>query len=581
MQKDRKKHNLRRLVPYFSSEKKRLGIGVIAALAITVAHLVRPLILRRIIDGAIPSGDIGMAVVLALVFVFALVSGALIQYFQVINLAKIALNIVTFIKKKVFGHILSLDMGFFDKNPPGRLMARTESDIESLKNIFSHSAMVLLQSFLLLIGITAIILYEEPAYGLILLVLFPVMAVAVRFYLSYIMRIWTIVRRKNSFLSGYITEYIQAVPIIQLFVKKKEAVDMIVRHSVDKMKYERKANFTDYVIFWTFFQFITETVALAVIFYIGISKILKGDMSIGSLIMYTEFMRQLAMPLRNLMQVLSQIQASLAASSRVFDILDTPAKVREHAENDIIPSLRDSIEFEKIAFAYDKEDVIRNISMSIRAGEHVAIIGPSGSGKTTIINLLLRFYELEKGRILIDNTDIKGYRIENLRKRIGLVLQDVYLFPGTILDNLKAFNPDVCDESVFEASRKLGAHELIMKKSDGYATELSEGGSNLSMGERQLISFIRAMVKDPDLLILDEATSSVDVITENMLQRALSRLMEGRTAIIIAHRLSTIQNADKIIVFNNGRIEEEGSHGELMAKGGLYSRLYKIQEVKA
>jgi ATP-binding cassette subfamily B protein len=460
-------------------------------------------------------------------------------------------------------------------------MARTESDIESLKNIFSHSAMVLLQSFLLLIGITAIILYEEPAYGLILLVLFPVMAVAVRFYLSYIMRIWTIVRRKNSFLSGYITEYIQAVPIIQLFVKKKEAVDMIVRHSVDKMKYERKANFTDYVIFWTFFQFITETVALAVIFYIGISKILKGDMSIGSLIMYTEFMRQLAMPLRNLMQVLSQIQASLAASSRVFDILDTPAKVREHAENDIIPSLRDSIEFEKIAFAYDKEDVIRNISMSIRAGEHVAIIGPSGSGKTTIINLLLRFYELEKGRILIDNTDIKGYRIENLRKRIGLVLQDVYLFPGTILDNLKAFNPDVCDESVFEASRKLGAHELIMKKSDGYATELSEGGSNLSMGERQLISFIRAMVKDPDLLILDEATSSVDVITENMLQRALSRLMEGRTAIIIAHRLSTIQNADKIIVFNNGRIEEEGSHGELMAKGGLYSRLYKIQEVKA
>lgn len=581
MQKDRKKHNLRRLVPYFSSEKKRLGIGVIAALAITVAHLVRPLILRRIIDGAIPSGDIGMAVVLALVFVFALVLGALIQYFQVINLAKIALNIVTFIKKKVFGHILSLDMGFFDKNPPGRLMARTESDIESLKNIFSHSAMVLLQSFLLLIGITAIILYEEPAYGLILLVLFPVMAVAVRFYLSYIMRIWTIVRRKNSFLSGYITEYIQAVPIIQLFVKKKEAVDMIVRHSVDKMKYERKANFTDYVIFWTFFQFITETVALAVIFYIGISKILKGDMSIGSLIMYTEFMRQLAMPLRNLMQVLSQIQASLAASSRVFDILDTPAKVREHAENDIIPSLRDSIEFEKIAFAYDKEDVIRNISMSIRAGEHVAIIGPSGSGKTTIINLLLRFYELEKGRILIDNTDIKGYRIENLRKRIGLVLQDVYLFPGTILDNLKAFNPDVCDESVFEASRKLGAHELIMKKSDGYATELSEGGSNLSMGERQLISFIRAMVKDPDLLILDEATSSVDVITENMLQRALSRLMEGRTAIIIAHRLSTIQNADKIIVFNNGRIEEEGSHGELMAKGGLYSRLYKIQEVKA
>ncbi len=579
--KEVKKHSLlRRLIPYFASEKRRLFLGILAGIAITAAHLCRPLILRKIIDVAIPSSNIMMAVILALVFIGALCLGGLIQYFQVINLAKIALNIVTVLKKKVFAHILFLDIGFFDRNPPGRLMARTESDIERLKTIFSHSAIILMQSLLMLIGITAIIMYEEPAFGIMLAVLLPVMAVAVYFYLSYIMKIWTIVRRKNSFLSGYITEYIQAVPIIQLFVKKKEAVDMIVNHSVDKMKYERKANFVDYVIFWTFFQFVTETAALAVILYVGITKILNGSMSIGSLIMYTEFMRQLAMPLRNLMQVLSQIQASMAASKRVFDILDTPPRVRENSDNESVPHLEHKIEFRNIEFAYERENVIRDISIDVKAGQHIAIIGPSGSGKTTIINLLLRFYELEKGDILIDGENIKNYKIENLRKNIGLVLQEVYLFPGTIMENIKAFNPDISDDSVFEASRRLGAHDLIMKKKDGYNTVLAEGGSNLSMGERQLISFVRALVKNPDLLILDEATSSVDVITENMLQKAMKSLMEGRTAIIIAHRLSTIKNADKIIVFNNGMIEETGRHEELIEKHGLYNKLYRIQEVK-
>ncbi|MGM0607564.1 MAG: ABC transporter ATP-binding protein [Candidatus Muiribacteriota bacterium] len=579
MKMNKKTSTLKRLLPFFSTEKKRLLWGSVAAVFITGTHLARPLILRQIIDTAIPEHNIKLALYFALAFVLALCTGALVQYFQILNLAKLGLNIVTKIKNKVFGHILKQDISFFDKNAPGRLMARTESDIEKLKVIFSHSAMIMIQSSMMLAGILSIIIYEEPFFGLILIFIFPFIAVAVYFYLNYIMKLWREVRKKNSYLSGYITEYVQAVPIIQLFSKKKKAMDKLLNHSYDKMKYEKKGLFVDYMVFWSFFHFLTETVSIAAIFYYGITKIIEGEMTIGSLIMYAELMRQLFMPLRNLMMVLSQVQSSLAAASRVFDILDTPSKVKNNVENNEVPHLREKLQFKNIEFAYDKETVINNMSFNIKAGEHVAIIGPSGSGKTTIINILLRFYELRRGEILIDNRNIKDYKIQNLRKDIGLVLQDVYLFPGTILQNLKSFNDEISDEQVFKAAKELGAHDMIMKKSDGYDTYLAESGANLSMGERQLVSFTRALVKNPDILILDEATSSVDVITENLLQNALKKLLEGRTAIIIAHRLSTIKEADKIFVFNEGEIQETGTHNELMEKRGLYHKLYKIQMV--
>ncbi len=579
MEKKKKQSILKRLLFFMAAEKKRLAIGAVVAILIAGSHLVRPLILRQIIDTAIPAGDIRAAIGLALLFVAALCAGAAIQYYQVINLAKLGLNIITELKNQVFKHILKQDVSFFDKNQPGRLMARTESDIERLKVIFSHSAMVMLQSTLMLIGIITIITLEEPVFGLLILFLLPVLSVIVFFYLRFIMNIWKIVRTKNSFLAGYITEYIQAVPLIQLFAKKAKAIELLLKHSYEKMGYEKRGLFYDYIVFWSFFHFLTETVAIAAVFYYGITQILQGQMTLGSLIMYTELLRQLIMPLRNLMMVLSEVQNSLAAASRVFDILDTETKVHNEGEIDHVPKLKQAINFRNIEFAYDKEPVIKNMSFDIQAGEHVAIIGPSGSGKTTIINILLRFYDLSAGDILIDGISIEAFRLDKLRKDIGLVLQDVYLFPGSIMENLKAFNPDVPEKTVIEAAKKLGAHDMITKQPNGYHCQLVEGGGNLSMGERQLISFTRALVKDPHILILDEATSSVDVITENLLQQALKKLMEGRTSIIIAHRLSTIKEADRLIVFNEGEIAECGTHQELMQQNGLYRKLHDIQQV--
>ncbi|MFA5478793.1 MAG: ABC transporter ATP-binding protein [Candidatus Muiribacteriota bacterium] len=571
---------LSRLLPYFKEEKSKLVFACSGSIIVTATHLARPLILRYIIDTAVPAGDTRLAINAALLFIAALIFGGLISYTQIVNLAKMGVNIVTRIKNQVFSHILSQDLSFFDKHQPGRLMARTESDIERLKNIFTHSTMVIIQSILMLVGIFFIIFREEPVFGFAVIIALPPFLIISYFYMKFIMKVWTEVRKKNSFLSGYITEYVQATPIIQLFSKKKKAVEMLMHHSFEKFKHENKAMKIDYLVFWSFVNFVSETLTIIAIFYYGTTKIFAGKMSVGSLVMYTELLRQLFQPIRNLMMVLSQIQGSLAAASRVFEILDTPSKVYNNIHNTEIPKLNHSISFNNISFAYDNDIVIDNVSFKIEKGEHVAIIGPSGSGKTTIINLLLRFYDLKTGEILIDNKNIDSYRIDNLRKDIGLVLQDVFLFPGTILENLKAFNGDIPDETAIEAAKKLGAHELILSKPEGYNTMLSEKGGNLSMGERQLISFTRAFIKNPDILILDEATSSVDVITESILQKALKKLMENRTAIIIAHRLSTIKEADRIFVFENGKIIETGNHEELFNLNGLYRKLYSIQEVK-
>jgi ATP-binding cassette subfamily B protein len=572
-----KKKLLVRLFPYFIEEKKSFMWSILTVLLMTFFQLGRPHFMRKIIDNAIIGGSRDIIFFYSGLFLLFLVFGALVSYIQVLITSKLGIRIVNSVKKRTFDHILTLGMSFFDKNQSGKLMARVESDVEQLKVIFTNSAIMLFSSVIVLAGILGIITYEQPILGAIIFCSLPFIFVVFYYYLSVLRKIWRNVRKKNSELSGYIAEYVRGIPLIQLFSAQQKVFENLERFNSEKYDLEKKGLFYDNFIFWSFFSFFSESASMILIIWYGINGIYNGTMTVGTLIMFGELMRQFFWPMRNLMMVVNQINVSLGACERIFDVLDTQSDVIDKDFKYSSIDFKDKIEFKNITFGYDKENLFEDLSFFINKGEHIAVVGPSGSGKTTLINLLLRFYDCSNGSINIDNIDIRDISIFGLREKISLVLQEVNLFPGTIMENLKAFNPEISDEKVIEAATELGSREFIERLEKGFFTELSEDGKNLSMGERQLISFTRAFVRNPDILILDEATSSIDIITEKAIQQALFKLIKGRTSIIIAHRLSTIEECDRIFVMEKGKIVQQGKHSELLYKKGLYSRLYNIQ----
>ncbi len=571
---------LRRLLPYFRPHTASLAAAALAVIIVTAVHLSRPLILRAIIDVAIPQSDMGYAIRAALLFVGCLAIGAAVRYGQVLVLARMGARIIAGIKTELFTHIVRHGMRFFDRHKVGTLLTRSESDVDQLKALFTNSTAQVFSSLIMLFGVVGIVVYEQPWFGIWVAFAVPPASVALYYYMGYIRGLYRQIREKNSEITGYIAEYIQGVPLIQLYNREAAVRDRLVEYNRAKYAFERKTMIIDYVLFWPTFNFITETLVVIGVFWYGSNQIAAGKMSVGTLVMFIELLRQFFGPIRELMMVIAQIQTSLAASGRIFEILDTPTDVIDSVAEAREPRLQRELTFDNVSFSYNKDVVLHDVSFAAKRGQHVAIVGASGSGKTTCVNLLLRFYDPTSGAVRLDGEDIRSYRLEDWRSRLALVLQEVYLFPGTIMDNLKAFSPEISDATVIAAAEAIGAHEFIMARPQGYQTELAERGANLSQGERQLLSYTRAMVRNPDLLILDEATSAVDVITERALQQSMQLLMRGRTAIIIAHRLSTIRNADLILVFADGRIVESGTHAELIDRPeGVYQKLSAIQAI--
>ncbi len=577
MHKNDSKSVLKRILPYFSPHLARLGVALVTMIVVTAVHLIRPMILRTIIDSAIPQKDVTMAVKYAVFFIFCLVIGAVAMYVRVKIMARIGAEVVAEIKRRLFGHILGQGMRFFDQNQTGKLITRSESDANQLKSMFTQSTAQLVASIMLIVGTILILMREDVRIGAVALVALLVVGVVMFFYLTYIRSLYTKVREKNSALTGYLAEYIQGVPLIKVHGRENDIMNNLRAHSQEKAKFERKAAFVEYMLFSSSFRFFTEIGVLMLLFYYCSSRVYAGTMSVGTLVMLIELLRQFFRPLEFLIEVLAQLQSALAAGVRVFDILDTEPAVKDDGKPSPDLRLKEKIAFNDVTFAYDNEVVLKNASFDIPRGQQLAIVGASGSGKTTCINLLLRFYDPVSGSITVDGQDIRTIGLEDWRRNIALVLQEIYLFPGTIMENLKAFHTDVADETVIKAAKELGAHEFIMRQSNGYDTMLAERGANLSYGERQLLSYTRAMVKNPDLLILDEATSSVDVITERELQTSMEKLMQGRTSIVIAHRLTTIRKADRILVFEKGLLMQNGDHATLMRQEGIYKELVSIQ----
>ncbi|GAB4278472.1 MAG: ABC transporter ATP-binding protein [Candidatus Rifleibacteriota bacterium] len=577
MQKNNKTSVIKRLLPFFKPHFGKLAIAILSMLVVTGVHLARPMILRTIIDTAIPQKDTGMALQLAGAFVLLLLLGASAMYIRVKLMAKLGAEVVAEIKRKLFSHILRQGMRFFDLNQTGKLITRTESDANRLKSLFTQSTAQLVASGMLIAGTIFVLIREDRNIGIIAVASLLVVGSMLFFYLRYIRGLYTGVREKNSRLTGYLTEFIQGVPLIKVHGREEDIKKSMHNYNKEKADLECKAAFIEYALFSSTFRFCTEIGAILALFAYCSARVFEGSMSVGTLVMYIELLRQFFRPLEFLVEVLAELQSALAAGIRVFDILDTEPDVKDNGLPAPDLRLKSQIEFKDVTFAYDSEIVLKSVSFRVERGKQIAIVGASGSGKTTCINLLLRFYDPASGRITIDGRDIKEIRLDDWRKNIGLVLQEIYLFPGTIMENLKAFHNDIDDETVIKAAKELGAHDFIMKQPKGYQTVLAERGANLSYGERQLLSYTRALVKDPDLLVLDEATSSVDVITERKLQSSMEKLMKGRTSIVIAHRLSTIKKADNILVFEKGNLIQSGNHESLIRQAGKYRELVLLQ----
>lgn len=617
-----------------------LAGAALTMLLVTGIHLARPLILRELIDTALPARDAGLALRLGLAFVGALALGAGVLYARAVLLAGVATSVMARLKAAVFGHLLAQDLRFFDGHPPGKLISRVENDIEQMRGLVSGAAAQLAANALLLAGITVLTWWQAPVLGRWLLVSVAAGGLVVAVYARFIRHLWHEVRERDSEMAARVTEFVQGVSLLRLFGREEAAVERVAAATRARTDLEARGVFYDAVLFYGGFTFLAEIGGLAAVLWYGTGEVFAGRLTIGTLVMFLELLRRFFGPLRDLAEVFVALQSGLAATGRVLELLGRQVEAAPGAVAPVegrvgsgsspgrgmppdgqpgpgrllapapdgcavgaggpvvghggcgsgtvradaagcgavpVPARFREIAFRGVRFAYGEEPVLHDLSFAVQRGQRIGIVGASGSGKSTCINLLLRFYDPTSGAIEVDGCDLRVFDPRAWRRKVALVLQEIHLFPGTVMENLKAFAPEVHDGRVLAAARELGADRFIRRLPAGYATVLAERGANLSLGERQLLCYVRALVRNPDLLILDEATSAVDAVTERRLQQAMERLMAGRTAVIIAHRLTTVVAADRILVLERGRLAEAGTHADLVGRPGPYRTLAAMQ----
>lgn len=569
---------LLRFAPYLKPHWKAFSLAIFLLLFAIAGELAGPLVLRAVIDDAIPAGStsdiVKLSGLFALIFLFTMA----ISYLQVIIASRIGLSIVRSLKRKLFDHVLTLSMGFFHTNPSGKLMARVESDTERVRMLFSETSMALLRNAAMVAG-TLFIMYKANSYiaARVLAITIPVGIIAM-FVLKRMRGMWMEVRKSYASISAVASEFVRAVPVLQVFGTTGYALKKIHKQGKKYFRREMRASIWEYT-FWSFLGSL-EIAAVAVILVSGRPGVISGAVTVGTVVMFVEYTRRLFGPLVMFSETLNQIQRALASGERLLEILDMETLTPDGSiQNSGFPDPWKKIEFEDIWFRYSPESewVLKGVSFTLLKGETVALVGDSGGGKSTIVSLLMRFHHVEKGRISIDGVNINDLTLDAWRSGLGLVLQEVNLFSGTLSGNLTVFDHSVSRDKQEQALRAIEAGELLERIPGGLDGKISEGGANLSMGQRQLINIARAMLRQPEILVLDEATSSVDPGTEQRIQRATNLAMRGRTSLVVAHRLATIVHASQIIVVRHGVAAEQGTHSELLAKDGIYARLHRLQ----
>src|SRR5271166_4975408 len=584
-------HLMRRLLEYMRPYRWSvvLALGLVAV--VTPLELAPPLLFQRTIDKflvpatnqLIPYEQAWRGVgIVSIIYLAVLIFDFLAQYIQIRIMQRVGQQTMYDMRTEIFRHLQRLPMSYFDRNPVGRLMTRVTTDVDALNDLFAAGVVTMINDFFLL-AVMAIWLFSiDRRLALDALAVLPFIFVVTLVFRKYVRdanrKIRTAIARINAFLQ----EYISGMSVVQLFNRERKAREEFSRRNKDNMLAWRDAILA-YALFYPAVEFLSFA-TIALIYWAGGNRILHSTLSLGVLTAFTMYAQRFFRPIQDLSEKFNILQSAMAASERIFKLLDEPISIESKPNAEKLVSPRGEIEFRNVWFSYknvaepaDEDWVLRDVSFRISPGQTFAIVGHTGAGKTTLISLLLRFYDIQRGRILLDGIDIRLLDLQDLRRQFGIVLQDPFLFSGTIESNVRLGTPGITRQVVERALDEVGLGDYVRSLPEAVATEVNERGSTLSVGQRQLISFARALAHNPRFLILDEATSSVDTKTELQIREALNRLLSGRTAVVIAHRLSTIQYADRILVFHKGRLREQGAHQELLAVRGIYYRLYQLQ----
>ncbi|MFY0651662.1 MAG: ABC transporter ATP-binding protein [Cyclobacteriaceae bacterium] len=566
---------LKRLFKFVKPYLLQFYFLVFLTVSLAVLMAVRPKLIQFTIDNEVAYRDYQGLVTMIIILIGLLIMQAIVQYLHTYLSGWLGQFIIRDIRVKLFRHIQNLSLRFFDKTPIGRLVTRNISDIETLAEVFSQGIAAMIGDLLLIFVILGMMIYTDWTLTLVSLSTLPILLLSTYVFKEKIKTAFNEVRTAVANLNSFVQEHITGMSIVQIFNSEQREYEKFKKINLE----HRKAHIKSVMYYSVYFPIaeIIQASGFALVVWYGAGQVIQGHLSFGVLIEFIMYIMMFFRPIRMIADRFNTLQMGIVSSNRIMNLLDN----KEHIPNngELAPEqLEGKVEFDGVHFAYDDENyVLKDINFKVEPGQTIALVGATGAGKSSVINLLSRFYDIQKGKIEVDNVPIQKYDIAALRQHIGVVLQDVFLFSDSIYNNITMGNPDISEEKVREAARLVGALGFIERLPGGFHYNVMERGATLSVGQRQLISFVRAMVYDPKIIVLDEATSSVDTETEELIQTAINKLMKGRTSIVIAHRLSTIQNADKIIVLDKGEIKEEGSHDHLIEKDGFYAQLHKMQ----
>ena len=571
---------MRRLLTYLRPYRAQVSVAVVALMVGSLLQLVPPYLTKHAIDTYIPARDLDGLTWVAGAYLLALLGGFGVEFVQAWAMQLTGQRVMFDLRLEIFRHLQRLDLRFYDRNPVGRLMTRVTNDVDVLNELFTSGVVSVFGDVFTLIGIAVMLVWMDWRLALVAFCVLPLVALIAQWFRVHVRESYRTVRAWLARINTFLQERITGMPTVQLY--RREARDFDEFHAINSR--HRDANLQSifyYAVFYPAVELVSA-LAIALLVWIGGGWVLQDAVTVGSLVAFLQYAQRFFRPIIDLSEKFGVLQGAMASSERVFALLDTPVEITDGPavvpRRDVAPSTSGRIAFEHVTFAYvPGEPVLKDVSFEVQPGERVGIVGATGSGKTTIINLLLRFYEVEEGRITVDGIDIRDWPLEQLRAMFGLVLQDVHLFSGTIAGNIRLGHDHISDDAVRAAADAVHATRFIERLPRQFETAVVERGATLSVGQKQLLSLARALAFDPPVLILDEATSSVDTDTERLIRDALHTVMHGRTTIAIAHRLSTIQDMNRILVLHKGELRESGTHQELLAQRGLYHRLYRLQ----